>query len=83
MAAFDTENKRRSSLNTAIYRNLPIADGVIGLDDRAMMLYQYAHDSFPVPPAPTLFIKLVMTEKRANITHIMKRSDITFLKIDC
>lgn len=49
MAAFDTENKRRSALNTAIYRNLPIADGIIGLDDRAMMLYQYAHDSYPPP----------------------------------
>lgn len=47
MAAFDTENKRRSALNTSIYRNLPIADGTIGLDDRAMLLFQYAHDSFP------------------------------------
>ena len=45
--AFDTENQRRSALNSAIYKNLPIADGTIGLDDRAMMLFQYAHDSFP------------------------------------
>lgn len=47
--AFDTENQRRSALNTAIYRNLPIATGTIGIDARAMMLFQYAHDSFPSP----------------------------------
>ncbi len=47
--AFDTQNQRRSALNSAVRLNLPIAVGVIGLDARAMRLFQYAHDSFPVP----------------------------------
>jgi hypothetical protein len=52
--AFDTQNQRRSALNSAIYRNLPIASGTITIGARAMMLFQYAHDSFPSPPAVIL-----------------------------
>ncbi len=52
--AFDTENQRRSALNSAIRINLPVPDGSIDVGDSAMLLFQYAFDSFPAPPAITL-----------------------------
>lgn len=66
--AFDTENQRRSALNSVIYRNLPIADGTIGIDDRAMMLFQYAHDSFPAPPAVILAVFSYQSTVQKNFT---------------
>lgn len=84
--AFDTENQRRSALNTAIHRNLPIATGIIGLDARAMMLFQYAHDSFPAPVIITKQLKvasisLVDYNKVGTITFVdqYKIGDIEFV----
>jgi hypothetical protein len=48
MAGFDTANKRRSALNFNSFCNiLPLADGEVGLDDRAIRQCRYAFDTFP------------------------------------
>lgn len=72
MAAFDTENKRRSALNTALYRNLPIADGSIDLGDRAMMLCRYAFDTFN-SPVLDLFKPQIKNLKQSGVINSEKQ----------
>ena len=60
MADLDTENKRRSAINIPVLTLPPIADGVIGTQDRPQAGYQYCGIIYGAPVAPLPWLDAVI-----------------------
>lgn len=73
MAAFDTENKRRAALNTALFQNLPIAAGTIGPEARAMRKIRFAYDYRTVLD---LFKPQINSLKQSGLIKSMKEKGL-------